>query len=185
MSILDQIVDKARAAAAGDYGVLSSGEKLAAALVLNRADWLQLEGYTIAEAIDRLGPQWVAALPAAAKQLKREIEVVQEQLAKASAEEKEVSFFSSIDLHLSSRLVTVGHSSGYRDATLFLDVEPLNYAADRPHGRKARIELQIQCGDAESIVRHLHEVHSSAWKLGRRPIDATDGEVRPSWLDRL
>lgn len=88
MSILEQIVDKARAAAAGDYGVLSSGEKLAAALVLNRADWLQLEGYTIAEAIDRLGPQWVAALPAAAKQLKREIEVVQEQLAKASAEGK-------------------------------------------------------------------------------------------------
>lgn len=44
------------------YGVLSTGEQLAAALVLNRADWLAEIGYTIPEAIDRIGPEWSALL---------------------------------------------------------------------------------------------------------------------------
>ncbi len=51
-----------RAARDGGYGVLSTGEKLAAALVLNRHDWLTATGYTIVEAIDRIGPEWVSKL---------------------------------------------------------------------------------------------------------------------------
>ena len=40
-------------------GVLSTGELIAVALVLNRADWLG--SYTILEAIERLGPEWMLA----------------------------------------------------------------------------------------------------------------------------
>ncbi|EPN2681273.1 TPA: hypothetical protein ACRNL1_005383 [Pseudomonas aeruginosa] len=65
--VLQQIVSKARDAKRGHWNVQSTGEKLASALVLNRADWLALMGYTIAEAIERVGPTWVARIPAAAK----------------------------------------------------------------------------------------------------------------------
>jgi hypothetical protein len=44
----------------------------AAALVLNRADWLAKLGFTIAEALERLGPDWLAELPAAARTLRDE-----------------------------------------------------------------------------------------------------------------
>jgi hypothetical protein len=44
------------------YSVLSTGERLAAAVVLNRFDWLQAMNYTMPEAIDRIGPEWTALL---------------------------------------------------------------------------------------------------------------------------
>lgn len=181
MSILEQIIDKARSAAAGEYGVLSTGEKLAAALVLNRPDWLESEGYTIAEALDRLGPSWVAQLPAAAKQLAREAEAVAEGLAKARYSAAVDSFFTGDEVRLRSKLVTYGDAPGYRDASLIFDVEQLY--ANGPQA-KARIDLRIRPEDAESIVRHLRDVHTFAWRDGRRPIDAKEGETRPAWLDR-
>lgn len=64
--ILRQIVDKSRAARNGDFGVLSTGEKLAAALTLNRPDLLEKAGYTIAQAIHRLEGDWLSRIPAAA-----------------------------------------------------------------------------------------------------------------------
>lgn len=47
--------------------VQTTSEKLAVALTLNRFDWLQEMGCTIAEAIEHVGPQWVGMIPAAAK----------------------------------------------------------------------------------------------------------------------
>lgn len=38
----------------------STGEKVAVALALNKPEWLASMGYTLAEAIDRTGPQWIA-----------------------------------------------------------------------------------------------------------------------------
>jgi ribosomal protein S8 len=54
------------------WAVQSTGEKVAVALVLNRADWLQGFGYTIAEAIERAGQEWVAMIPQVARQLAEE-----------------------------------------------------------------------------------------------------------------
>ncbi|MBN9047731.1 MAG: hypothetical protein J0H18_19010 [Rhizobiales bacterium] len=71
---LQQIIDKSRAAKRGGFGVLSTGEKLAAALVLNRADWLASMDYTMAEAIDRVGMDWLTRIPEAARQLAYEAE---------------------------------------------------------------------------------------------------------------
>lgn len=72
--VLQQIVIKSRDAKRGGFGVLSTGEKLAAALVLNRADWLADMNYTMAEAIERVGADWLARIPEAARVLEYEDE---------------------------------------------------------------------------------------------------------------
>lgn len=59
------LLSKARDAVEGGddaWHVMSTGEKLAVALVLNRADWLQEMGYTMAEAIFRCD-SWVPLIP--------------------------------------------------------------------------------------------------------------------------
>ncbi|MEX3606255.1 MAG: hypothetical protein VB142_07975 [Burkholderia sp.] len=71
---LKHIIAKSRDAKNGGFGVLSTGEKLASALVLNRADWLDQTGYTMAEAIERVGAQWLALIPEAARELTYEAE---------------------------------------------------------------------------------------------------------------
>jgi hypothetical protein len=45
------------------WAVQSTGEKVAVALVLNRADWLAETDYTIPEAIERSGAEWTAIIP--------------------------------------------------------------------------------------------------------------------------
>lgn len=72
MSELAQIVSKCRDARNGGFNVLSTGEKLAAALVLNRPEWLAEMNYTLADAIDRIGPQWLSLIPEAARVLENE-----------------------------------------------------------------------------------------------------------------
>ena len=58
----EHLLKMVRDAQNGGWSVQSTGEKLACALVLNRADWLIEMDYTMAEAIDRVGLQWVAML---------------------------------------------------------------------------------------------------------------------------
>lgn len=69
MSELDHIIRKCRHARDGGFNVLSTGEKLTAALVLNRPDWLAEMNYTLAEAIERVGSEWVSLIPEAARAL--------------------------------------------------------------------------------------------------------------------
>ncbi|QHI97079.1 hypothetical protein GT347_03195 [Xylophilus rhododendri] len=38
-------------------------DKVAVALVLNRADWLRELDYTLVEATARVGPEWLALMP--------------------------------------------------------------------------------------------------------------------------
>jgi len=42
-------------------GVLSTGERLAVALVLDQKDWLERWRYTMLEAVERLGEEWFRA----------------------------------------------------------------------------------------------------------------------------
>lgn len=72
---LEHILQKCREAKHGGFGVLSTGEKLTAAIVLNRADWLDQMGYSMALAIERIGPAWLERIPDAARQLVYEGEV--------------------------------------------------------------------------------------------------------------
>jgi hypothetical protein len=71
----EHLLRKARDAKRGGHdawGVQSTGEKVAVALVLNRADWLAEIDYTISEAIERSGAEWVAIIPQVARQLAEE-----------------------------------------------------------------------------------------------------------------
>lgn len=68
------LLHKAREALRDDaaWFVQSTGERLAVALVLNRAEWLQQMEYSIAEAFERIGPNWVSVIPQVAKLLASE-----------------------------------------------------------------------------------------------------------------
>lgn len=71
----EHLLRKARDAKRGGHdawAVQSTGEKVAVALVLNRADWLEEFQYTIAEAIERSGQEWVSMIPQVARQLAEE-----------------------------------------------------------------------------------------------------------------
>jgi hypothetical protein len=73
--VYEHLFRKARDAKRGGrdaWAVQSTGEKVAVALVLNRADWLATSGYTIAEAIERAGQEWVAVIPQIARRLAEE-----------------------------------------------------------------------------------------------------------------
>ena len=68
----EHLLRKSRDAKRGGHDawrVQSTGEKVAVALVLNRADWLAEISYTIPEAIERSGQEWVAIVPQVARQL--------------------------------------------------------------------------------------------------------------------
>jgi len=71
----NHLLNKARNEKCGGHSawtVQSTGEKVAVALVLNRADWLEEFDYTLAEAIERTGQEWVAIIPQIARQLTEE-----------------------------------------------------------------------------------------------------------------
>jgi hypothetical protein len=74
-SYYEHLLRKARDAKHGGHdawSVQSTGEKVAVALVLNRADWLAGMGYSLAEAIDRSGQEWVSIIPQVARELGEE-----------------------------------------------------------------------------------------------------------------
>ncbi len=54
------------------WAVQSTGEKVAVALVLNHADWLTEMDYTLAEAIERTGQEWLSLVPLVARTLRDE-----------------------------------------------------------------------------------------------------------------
>ena len=71
----EHLLRKSRDAKRGGHeawGAQSTGEKVAVALVLDRADWLAEIGYTIPEAIERSGAEWVAVISQIARQLAEE-----------------------------------------------------------------------------------------------------------------
>jgi hypothetical protein len=70
-----QLLGKARDAKRGGYGawcVQSTGERVSVALVLNKPEWLAEMGYSLAEAIDRAGHEWIALVPIVARQVKQD-----------------------------------------------------------------------------------------------------------------
>jgi hypothetical protein len=69
-----QLLAKARDALRGGrdaWAMQSTGEKLAVALALNRADWIAAMGYSLPEALDRVA-DWLAFVPEVARTLDRD-----------------------------------------------------------------------------------------------------------------
>jgi hypothetical protein len=69
-SIVEKLVTASRTAQTVGRGVLSGGERVAVAFVLDRPDWLAEDRLTLAEALERITPDWLAALPDAARRMK-------------------------------------------------------------------------------------------------------------------
>lgn len=70
--VYDQIKSSVLSAHNGHFGILSTGEQVTAALILNRADLLHEAGYTMAQAIDRVGDHWLSYIPEIERELKAE-----------------------------------------------------------------------------------------------------------------
>jgi|SRR5665213_1620274 len=183
---LAHILAKARDAAAGGIGALSTGEAPAAALVLNRPDWLATMDYSIADAIERIGPDWARLVPAAARQFKRDSEESAYAAAESARQAKLAAYFApqadgeAIDF--SATLLTSGNAPGYRDVSLTFNLKPIGNGL-QPNVQ-ARIRIRPEAG--EEVVREITNAHRLAWErseAGRR-LDAKPNEQRPDWIDR-
>ncbi len=174
------------AAHRGDVGPLSMGEALAAALVLNRPDWLAERGYTILQAMERIGPEWRDGLQAAERAVSedgRATAIVQDGLARAAARPTQAIGDSDPPTTLDFRatLLTCGSSPRYRDASLVFELQEIG-----AHAPAFRADIRIRPDDAEGIVHHLIDVHRFAWRDPERgPLDRKLGEQRPRWIDGL
>lgn len=187
---LDHLMRAVRhAAAANGPGALSSGEAIAAALVLNRPDWLAGLGYTIPQALDRIDEGDAELISRAEKLWRAECENQAQIASIAAGAAQVVNLFgdganqaSEEPLPLAGQLITYGNAPGYRDVYLVFDVSVVGRAMP---DRKHRIELRISPADADPIVSHIADVHRFAWRAGKRPLDATEDEQRPAWIDRV
>ncbi|ACT52094.1 hypothetical protein [Methylovorus glucosotrophus] len=173
MDHLEHIVMKTIEAANGGYCRLSKGEKLAAALILNRHDWLEGMDYSVAQALEHIGPEWVSLIPAAAKQ----VALATGELMRIEVRAREESILTSLDtIDLNATLVTYGESPGYRRISMVMDVQPI--------GKETTFRLSMGLGvqDSATLARHIKEVHQRAWLRGE-PLDVKPGEIRPKWID--
>jgi hypothetical protein len=81
---LAHLLGKAHDAASSGPNGMSAGEQLAVALILDRSDWLAAMNCTIADAMERVGPDWLRLIPVVARQFRRE----QDETAYAAAEKR-------------------------------------------------------------------------------------------------
>ncbi len=170
------ILAKSRDAAANGWGVLSEGEKVAAALVLDRPDWLAERRYTLGEAIDRVGVNWCRLIPRVARELAADVARMEPRTARA--QEVIESTPQEQTINYRSELITYGEAPGYRDASFIFNLHMVGAGSDVSH--RARISIRPE--DAEGICRHLRDVHRFAWSRGA-PLDVMPGESRPTWFD--
>lgn len=180
MTRLEHLASVVRQAAAnGGPGPLSTGEALAAALVLNRHDWLASMGYTIAQALGRVDDDWIAMIP----QVARMVAAADAVMADARTSARQDAVLKALgagseEVDVAAKLVTYGNAPGYRNVSLTFDVKRIGDKAEQT----CRLCLRINTEDGESVARHILGVHRFAWE-GDKPIDAKPNERRPSWID--
>ena len=156
---------------------------LAAALVLNRPDWLAERNYTMAEAIARIGPDWTNLVPVVASEFERDAQADAHEAAERDRQRKidEIGKCSGADSEpdFIAHLVTYGDSPGYRDVSFTVDLEPIGNASKR-----TRVNLRFNPVDGRAVAEHIAGVHRFAWnRSGGRPLDAKPDEMPPrGWL---
>jgi hypothetical protein len=171
---LEHLVGKALDAATGGLGALSTGEQLAVALILNRPDWIVEMGYTLAEAIDRVEPQWLSLIPQAARAVATANQALAGAVSSARIAQRTSQLLPDTPdevIDLTATLVTDGDAPGYRDASFVFDFAAIG--SSKTH----RAQFRIRPDDAGTIVGHLLDVHRRAWRRGSR---STQSQVRPA-----
>lgn len=181
------IMSKVRDAATNDDpGGMSLGEALTVALVLNRPDWLEKRGYTIAQALDRIDEESIPLLRKAERAWREECaDNASMQRIQATANTAAVVLGPAGNkdpIYLDSEFVTSSDAPGYRDVGLRFDVRLIGEGVPQD---KHRIELRIRPEDAEMIVNTIVITHRYAWYGDRErgPLDRKPGEQRPTWID--
>jgi hypothetical protein len=184
MDHLTHMVSSALTAARKGYGTLSTGEAVVAALILNDHAALSDRGMTIAEALDRAGPEWCALIPMASKRVLNQLNDIEQtrvQQRKVAAEQRFLDLGSEDEpVDLEARYVTHGEAPGYRDAYVTLKLAPLGSKLDGPQTVTATVRLNAV--DSAKVAQAILDIHRLAWRPGQRPIDAEDTESRPGWL---
>jgi len=174
---LTHFLGKAHDAAGRGLNGMSTGGQLAVALILDRPDWIAAQGFTIAEAMEKIGPEWLRLIPALAGQFHH---AAAEKVRQAKLAQFNVQRAEDDALYFSATLDACGDAPGYHDVHLTFDLAPLG---DEPKST-IRTSIQIRPEDGERIVRHIVGVHRFAWDCsGGRPIDAKPDEQRPRWID--
>lgn len=186
MDHLTHLVSSALAAARRGYGALSTGEAIAAALILNDHAVLADRGMTIAEALDRVGPHWSVLIPTASKRVLVQLDDVEQTRHQVKKQKADKSFVDlAVDgepIDLEAKFITYGEAPGYRDAYITLKLVPLGSKLDGPKTVTATVRLDTV--DSAKVAQSIIDIHQLAWRPGNRPIDAEESETRPSWLDR-
>ena len=177
MRELEHILAKTRQAAAGGFNVLSHGEQVAVALILNRPDWLVAMNYTMAEAIDRVGSEWLALIPKASRQIADEAVDTAERAEIKRAEAMLERPGRTTEPEFLTSLVNHAYAPGYRDVSFIFEMTPMGSTLTR------RAQIHIRPEDAEPIVDHLRHAHRLAWSDPSGPIDRELNERRPTWVD--
>ncbi|MDI1236441.1 MAG: hypothetical protein PSV26_03035 [Polaromonas sp.] len=176
MSSFEHLVLKIGEAASNGPGWLSTGEALAAALALNRSDWLAKMGYTIPQALEHGGTEWAAMIPAAADAI-RTADATLAVTAKSAADETAMLTMTAGagEIEVNASLVTYGNAPGYRDVSFTMDVQRLRT------GPAHRLNMSINAQGSQRMAEHVLEVHRLAWSDGG-PLDKVEGEQRPRWI---
>ncbi|WP_166255866.1 hypothetical protein [Marinobacter salicampi] len=184
MDNLTHMVSSALAAAQQGYGALSTGEALAAALVLNDAEALADRGVSIAEALERIGKEWASLIPAVSKRVASrlgDIEQTRQQGRLYKAEQRVLDLAGDAEpVDLEAKYVTHGEAPGYRDIYLTLKLAPIGAGIDGPQSVTATVRLNAE--DSAVVAKEILNIHRFAWRNGDKPIDVKEGEHRPSWL---
>jgi len=171
------------AARAGKPGGISTGEALTAALALNRHDWLQQMGYTIVDALDRIG-DWAPYLPRIAHDVECQLES-DKHAARAAVE---TVTFASLASHpethtdgidLTAKLITTSDAPGYRDTQFLMELRTPRSTTP------IRAWLRVSPKDGQDMACHIQRVHALAWHDSERgPLDKQPAETcRPRWID--
>jgi hypothetical protein len=166
----------------GGHGVMSTGERLAAALLLNRPDWIAADGFTLAGAVERLGTDWLSRIPQVARQLEDEQEA-SSAAAYAEAERLRIAKIAAVapaaegdPPRFDAAFVSHGSAPGYRDVEIVVDLTP-----EQDGVESLRAVLRFDSADAARVARAVQDVHSVAWRNGD-PLDLKPGETKPRWL---
>jgi hypothetical protein len=191
MSGFDHALAKVLDAARGGLGAQSTGEQLMAALCLNRPDWLAEMGYTIAEALERVGGEWQSYVPAVSRRAREELAREADAGRRAEQVAAIAAFRSKLGapavdgaaepaepVSCCAELVSTGwESPGYRDTAMVFDLTPANSS------QAMRVELRLSARHSEQVAEHLTRVIRQAWdREAHEPLDVQPGEARPRWL---
>lgn len=70
------------------------------------------------------------------------------------------------------KVVSMGDAPGYRDIPMTLAIGSSGI----------KVDTNLSKNEAIRLMQHIQDVNALAWRGGKKPIDAEEGETRPLWV---